>query len=110
MSLTHWLSERLRPLCATRAGTLHQVAKGRARPLQRSFRPCLEGLEDRLTPSTLTVNTLADNTTDSSLLTLRDAIVLINNGGDPTALGQPSMPGAASNVLNAISIHPVPSQ
>src|SRR5262249_57836874 len=43
--------------------------------------------------ATLTVNTLADNTTDTSVLTLRDAVLLVNNGGDPTALGQSSMPG-----------------
>ena len=40
----------------------------------------------------LTVNSLADNTTDTSHLTLRDAITLVNNGGNPGSLGQSSMP------------------
>ena len=60
----------------------------------RSGRPrlLLEVLEDRSTPAVLTVNTAADNTTDTSALTLRDAITLVNNGGNPTSLGQTSMP------------------
>jgi len=52
----------------------------------------LERLEERALLSVLTVNTVADNTSDTSVLTLRDAITLVNNGGDPTALGQPTMP------------------
>jgi hypothetical protein len=47
------------------------------RPLQ------LEVLEHRLSPAVLTVNTTADNTTDTSVLTLRDAITLANSAGDP---------------------------
>jgi hypothetical protein len=59
----------------------------------------LEVLEDRLSPAVLTVNTTADNTTDTSVLTLRDAITLANSAGDPTALGQSSMPaGWASQI------------
>jgi hypothetical protein len=57
-----------------------------------SFRPILESLEDRLAPASLVVNSLDDNTTDTSVLTLREAIVLTNNGGNPGALGQSSMP------------------
>jgi hypothetical protein len=52
-----------------------------------------------LAPATLTVNTLADNTTDTGFLTLRDAVLLVNNGGDPTALGQSSMPGGWSSQI-----------
>jgi hypothetical protein len=56
-------------------------------------------LEDRLAPATISVNTTADNTSDTSVLTLRDAITLVNNAGDPTSLGQSSMPaGWASQI------------
>ncbi len=48
-----------------------------------SFRPMLEALEDRLAPAALTVNSLADNTTDTSQLTLREAIALVNGAGNP---------------------------
>jgi parallel beta-helix repeat protein len=52
----------------------------------------LEVLEDRSTPAVLTVNTVADNTTDTTVLTLREAIALLNSGGAPSALGQASLP------------------
>jgi titin len=72
------------------------------RPLQRrraSRRLLVEVLEDRMAPAVLTVNSTADNTTDTSVLTLRDAITLVDHGGDPTSLGQASMPaGWASQV------------
>jgi predicted outer membrane repeat protein len=42
-------------------------------------RPALEILEDRCTPATLTVNTTAD-TTQSGLLSLRDALDVVNGG------------------------------
>src|SRR5262249_60624381 len=59
----------------------------------------LERLEARLAPATLWVNTTADNTTDTSVLTLRDAITLVNNAGDPASLVQSSMPsGWASQI------------
>jgi hypothetical protein len=93
MSVTSWLSQRLRLPSRTRGLALPRAGKRRARPALRTHRPRLEYLEDRLAPATLTVNTLADNTTDTSVLTLRDAVLLVNNGGDPTALGQSSMPG-----------------
>jgi hypothetical protein len=57
-------------------------------------RPAVEVLEQRLAPASLTISTLADNTTDTSVLTLRDAITLVNSGGTPGALGQSSMPAA----------------
>src|ERR1700735_1802165 len=56
------------------------------------LRPVLQMLEGRLTPATLFVNTSLDNTTDTSHLTLRDAVTLVNNDGDPNSLGQSSMP------------------
>src|SRR5665213_2140017 len=60
--------------------------------LKRSLRPSVEHLEERLVLSALVVNSAADNTTDTSVLTLRDAITLLNNGGNPTSLDQASMP------------------
>src|SRR5262249_10080795 len=50
------------------------------------FRPCLETLEDRLAPAVLTVNSTADNTTDTSVLTLREAIAIVNTSPDLKSL------------------------
>ena len=61
--------------------------------------PNLELLENRITPATLFVNSPNDNTTDTSHLTLRDAITLVNNGGNPTSLGQPSLPAGWSSQI-----------
>jgi predicted outer membrane repeat protein len=72
-----------------------------AHPLRR-FRPALEPVENRIAPATLTVNTTDDNTTDTGFLTLREAITLVNNGGNPTSLGQSSLPaGWASQITGA---------
>jgi hypothetical protein len=51
-------------------------------------------LEYRLAPASLILSTLADNTTDTSHLTLREAITLVNSGGNPSALGQTNKPAA----------------
>jgi hypothetical protein len=49
----------------------------------------------------LTVNSLDDNTTDTSALTLREAVALVDNAGTPASLGQPSMPaGWAAKIDN----------
>ena len=46
-------------------------------------------LEDRHLLAALTVNSFADNTTDDAVLTLRESILLVNNGGDANvALGR----------------------
>jgi hypothetical protein len=58
------------------------------------YRPAFETLEDRLAPASLTVNTLDDNTTDTSVLTLREAITLVNSGGNLSSLGLSTMPPA----------------
>ena len=48
-----------------------------------------ERLEDRTLLATLTVNASADNTTSDSVLTLREAVLLINNAGNAgAALGR----------------------
>jgi hypothetical protein len=66
---------------------------------RRSPRPGLELLEDRWAPAILTVNTLDDNTTDTSVLTLREAITLVNHAGDPTSLSQGSVPSGWSSQI-----------
>jgi len=45
----------------------------------------IESLERRVLFSTVTVNTLLDDTTIDSLMSLREAVSLIQNGGDDTA-------------------------
>ena len=45
---------------------------------QPAFRPALEMLEERCAPAVLTVNSLADNTTADSSLTLREAIQIVD--------------------------------
>src|SRR4051794_3220884 len=42
------------------------------------FRPALEVLEGRLAPAVLTVNSVADNTSQDTLLTLREAVQVVN--------------------------------
>jgi uncharacterized repeat protein (TIGR01451 family) len=59
----------------------------------------VEFLEDRRVLAVLTVNSLGDNPADTSALTLRDALTLVNNAGSPGSLGQASMPsGWASQI------------
>ena len=60
----------------------------------------IEILESRIAPAVLTVNSTNDNITDTSDLTLREAIVLVNNAGNPSALGQTSMPAAWAAQIN----------
>src|SRR5262245_11635708 len=70
---------------------------------RRRFRPVLEGLEERLAPATLIVNSTADNITDTSVLTLRDAVTLVNHGGNPSSLGQTGMPTGWQNQINTFN-------
>jgi hypothetical protein len=73
-----------------------------ARSRRHVLRLRLDALEERRLLSVLTVNTVDDNTSDASVLTLRDAITLVNDGGDPTSLGQPTMPaGWAAQIDNS---------
>jgi hypothetical protein len=69
-------------------------------PRQRStFRPQLEALEDRLAPATLTVNSVADTTAAGNSLNLREAVLLVNAGGNATAaLGRALTAGEAGQV------------
>jgi hypothetical protein len=53
MSFTTWLSDRLRPTSHTRAPAARPLTKRRPR---QTYRPCLEGMEERCVPSTIRVN------------------------------------------------------
>jgi hypothetical protein len=56
-------------------------------------------LENRLAPATLTVNSFADNTTADSSLTLREAILLVDNTGDASsALGRSLTSGEQAQI------------
>jgi CSLREA domain-containing protein len=57
------------------ARTCRPVATIRRQP---RFRPALEELENRWAPAVLTVNTVADNTTADSALSLREAISVVD--------------------------------
>lgn len=96
MSFKSWINSFHFPL-----GSFEQPRprSRKARARQAWHRMTLEILENRLALAGLTVNSLADNTTDTSVLTLRDAIELVNNVGDPAALGQASMPGGWSSQI-----------
>src|SRR5262245_11770295 len=85
--------------------------RSRPRPIGRNHRPRgpsarsrpgLEVLEDRITPAMLTVTTAADNTFADALLSLREAIALVNAGGDASAgLGRNLTAAEAAQVSGA---------
>ncbi len=90
-----------RRIRSRRAGSgfkTENTSRGR-RTRRVSFDP-LEQLEVRLAPATLVVNSFADNITDTSHLTLRDAITLVNNGGQSTSLGQSTMPAGWNSQIS----------
>jgi autotransporter-associated beta strand protein len=76
------------------------------RPPRRRYRPTLELLEDRLAPATLTVNTPGDST-GGSQLSLRDAILAVDNGSySGNASGQVSgMFGSNDTILFASTVN-----
>jgi hypothetical protein len=76
--------------------------RGSDRLRSRCCRPALEALEDRLSPAVLIVNSAADNTTDTIVLTLRDALTLVNSGGNPASLGQASVPSGWASQISGI--------
>ena len=59
-----------------------------------------EILEDRCLLATLTVNTLSDGVaSDDSAITLREAVLLVNDGGDANAaLGRSLSPGELAQI------------
>jgi hypothetical protein len=62
----------------------------------------LEALEDRTAPAVLTVTSLADNTTDTTVMTLRAAVDLVDSGGASVAArGAPTVaPTGAQTVFS----------
>src|SRR5262249_50030249 len=69
------------------------------KPARRTCRLALELLEERLVPAIFTVTGFLDNTTADSLLSLREAILLVNNGGTATAaLGRSLTAGEQAQV------------
>jgi Bacterial Ig-like domain (group 3)/RTX calcium-binding nonapeptide repeat (4 copies)/NHL repeat len=98
MSIGSW-SWCWRSFSGSNSTRSRRANKQRKRPVQRAHGPRIELLEDRLVPATLTVNSLLDNITDTSVLTLRDAVALVNSSGNQASLGQSSMPaGWASQI------------
>src|SRR5262249_22512564 len=98
MTFSQWLRRTFGPPAPTgRARRRSQRPSWRRRVL-----PVVELLEDRLAPATLTVNSLADNTTSGDgLLTLREAIFSCNQGtlSDSSASGQVSGTITSNNTI-----------
>jgi hypothetical protein len=61
----------------------------------------VELLEDRRVPANLTVSTLADNLVADGQLTLREAVLLVNNGGNTTAALGRSLSSGEAGAVNA---------
>src|SRR5580700_142890 len=61
---------------------IHKNA-GAARAVRMAVHGAVEMLEQRVLFSTLIVNSTDDNITDTSVLTLREAVGLVNGGGNP---------------------------
>ena len=80
--MTNWLRALKNRVLDNRPDRQEQP---RRRRTHRPVRPRLEALEDRLAPATLTVNTPLDTTTPDGLLSLREAILLVDNGGNAQA-------------------------
>ena len=58
---------------------LGRPAPARSSPKRRSrYALTIEGFEDRIVPATLTVNSVADTITAGSVLTLRQAILVVD--------------------------------
>jgi hypothetical protein len=79
MTLSTWI----RRLFARKSPSRVPIVRDRQRKGRPPVRPALEILEERWSPAVLTVNTLADNITDTGHLTLRDAVALVHTGGRP---------------------------
>ena len=93
MQLTHWLNDL--------AGMFRPARCNPARSRRRTRREPMvaEVLEDRTLLSALTVNTTDDNTESDAVLTLREAILLVNNAGDANAaLGRSLSPSEQAQI------------
>jgi large repetitive protein len=98
MSFARWLAKYFPEQFASRRSGRRRAYRKQVRP--RQSRPRLESLEDRLAPATLTVNSTADSITLTTALTLREAMTLIDNAGNPNSLGQASYPAGWVSQIN----------
>lgn len=75
-------------------------------PVRRHFCPklILEHLEARCTPSTLVVNSIADNTSQDQQLTLREALAIVNSGSLDGA-GHPLTDAERSQVKGTMGVN-----
>ena len=73
-----WLTGRVYGTGRTAQRRHHRTARPRA----AGFRPSLEVLEQRLAPATLIVNTAGDNAASDNFLSLREAVLLVDQGGN----------------------------
>ncbi|HLN29351.1 MAG TPA: hypothetical protein VK395_16500, partial [Gemmataceae bacterium] len=98
MSFVRWLPRCLAQQSAVRRSERRHKAGARRRPSQLTVMV----LEDRLAPAVLTVNSLADApiSGDSSTLTLREAIALVNTGGTATDASGASLSAAKSSQID----------
>jgi hypothetical protein len=82
-----------------RVGLSARGAKAKQRRTTPWGRPAVELLEDRLAPATLTVNSVADNTQADAFLTLREGLLLVDNGGNAmAALGRSLTAGESAQI------------
>ncbi len=89
------LKQSLRNPYAPLVEALRKSRRGKSRLASRHrFLLGTELLEDRLAPALLTVNSLADNTTDTSDLTLREAIFASEGRYTPTGIQLNQISGA----------------
>src|SRR6266851_3831568 len=97
MTVHSWIQQLLNRTLRSAAGK-----GGHRRPEQRRKRSAkvwLEALEDRLAPAILIVNSTADSNTANSVLSVREAILLVNHAGNaPIALGRGLTAGEAAQV------------
>lgn len=96
MAISSWLKWSKRGRGPVQHRRPEQIPAPRSR-----FIPRLDVLEDRAVPATLVVNTANDNTTDDAVLTLREAVLLVNAGGDAAALGRALSAGEIAQLNTA---------
>ncbi len=98
MTLSTWIRR-----CFVRQSSSHApIVRCRKPKVRARIRPTVEVLEDRFAPAVLTVNTLTDGTGDTSHLDLREALTLVNHGGNPASLNQSSMPAGWASQISGV--------
>src|SRR5262249_736921 len=88
----------------TRSWIRNPFASRKPRTIRKAparSRPTVEILEDRMAPATLTVNTLGDNSNADTGLSLREAILLVNNAGNAQAALGRSLSSEEAALVNS---------